>query len=206
MTTQNVYFYIFDGLVDYEAAYALAAINNPQFQRAPGSYKVVTVAETSAAITTVGGLKVLPDTTLADASIDGAAMVILPGGAKWEKGGNMEAVAFAKKLLERGGIVAAICGATLGLAKGGLLDARKHTSNAPEYLAPSKYKGTDKYADTDAVTDNKVITAGAVNPTGFAREIAKALNLYSEEVTNTWYNLIKTGDRKYFFELMKLQG
>jgi putative intracellular protease/amidase len=38
------------------------------------------------------------------------------------------------ELLDRGMIVGAICGATLGLANSGLLDSRPHTSNDPAAL------------------------------------------------------------------------
>lgn len=68
-------------------------------------------------------------------------MLILPGGKLWDDGKNMEAVEAAKTVLASGGAVAAICGATVGLARGGLLDDRKHTSNAREYLQATHYKG-----------------------------------------------------------------
>jgi putative intracellular protease/amidase len=50
-------------------------------------------------------------------------MLILPGGTAWDEGKNGEGVP-----------VAAICGATAGLARAGVLDTRRHTSNALEYL------------------------------------------------------------------------
>ena len=202
MSAKVVYYFVFDGLVDYEAAYALVAVNNPQFQRAPNSYKVMLIGENVEAITTAGGVRIVPDVTLPQIDIENTAMLILPGGSKWEKEGNMEVMTVVQPVLAKGGVVAAICGATLGLAKAGLLDDRKHTSNAPEYLAISGYKGASNYIDTDAVTDDGIITAGGVFPTGFAREVVAALNLYTKEVADSWYHLIKTGDRKYFFDLI----
>ncbi len=203
MNAKIIYYFVFDGLVDYEASYALVAINNPQFQREPNGYKVVVVSETTIPIITAGGVHITPDVTLSEIDTKQAAMLILPGGAKWEKGGNMEVIDTAKKILKDGGVVAAICGATLGLAKAGLLDKRQHTSNAPEYLSSSGYRGASNYVDTDAITDSGIITAGGVFPTGFAREIAEALQLYEADVADAWYHLIKTGDKKYFFELVQ---
>ena len=49
--------------------------------------------------------------------------------------------AAARRFLTAGVPVAAICGATYGLALEGLLDDRAHTSNAAEYLAYSGYAG-----------------------------------------------------------------
>lgn len=206
MKEQTVYYFVFDGLVDYEAAYALAAVNNPQFQREPGRYRVKTVGLSKEPVTTLGGLRIIPDLSVAEAEAEAqnAAMMILPGGSKWEQGGNTEVLSLVRAVLKAGKGVAAICGATLGFAKAGLLDDRKHTSNAPEYLKPSHYRGESLYLDTDAVTDSGVITAGAVSPAAFAREIAKALDLYAAPVLQAWYQLIRTGDRKYFFELLRL--
>jgi len=203
MNTKIVYYFVFDGLVDYEASYALVAVNNPQFQRLPNGYKVIVVGVTTEPITTAGGVRIVPDATLAQIDAKQAAMLILPGGTTWEKGGNMEAIAPAQKVLQAGGVIAAICGATLGLAKAGLLDKRRHTSNAPEYLSRSGYAGASNYVDTDAITDSGIITAGGVFPTGLAREVATSLQLYKEDVADAWYHLIKTGNRKYFFEMVQ---
>ena len=75
---------------------------------------------------------------------------------------------------------------------------------SPEYLAASGYRGAAHYVDEAAVTDRAIITAGAVFPADFARHIARRLELYVEPVEAAWYGLIKTGDRKFFFDLLKL--
>src|SRR3954467_8958986 len=103
MEPQNIYFYVFDGLVDYEASYALAAVNNPQFQREPGRYKVSTVALSATPVSTVGGGRILPDVIAESVDPQRVAMLILPGGAKWEQGGNMEVIGLANTVLGAGG-------------------------------------------------------------------------------------------------------
>ena len=40
-------------------AFAIAGINNPQFQRKPGRYRVVTVGLTTQPVTTMGGVRIL---------------------------------------------------------------------------------------------------------------------------------------------------
>ena len=52
----------------------------------------------------------------------------------------------AREFLDAGVPVAAICGATAGLAREGLLDDRAHTSAGSFYLAATGYKGGERYA------------------------------------------------------------
>ena len=131
-----------------------------------------------------------------------SAMLILPGGESWDQGGNLEAVEKAKVFLAAGVPVAAICGATAGLARGGILDTRKHTSNAPEYLAATGYRGAQLYQAADVVSDQNVITASAMKSLEFAREIFEWLDLYEDKVLEAWYGLFKTGDPKYYAALV----
>jgi putative intracellular protease/amidase len=53
-------------------------------------------------------------------------MLILPGGVAGDEGKNREAIEVARVFLDSRVPVAAICGATAGLARGGLLDCRRH--------------------------------------------------------------------------------
>ena len=77
---RTVHLFVFDTMADWEAAYAVAAINNPRFASAPNSspprtgwggdvrYRVATVAATLAPVTTMGGVRIEPDLTI-DASV-----------------------------------------------------------------------------------------------------------------------------------------
>ena len=96
--------------------------------------------------------------------------------------------------------VAAICGATAGLALAGVLDDRPHTSNAREYLQALKYRGEAFYQDQLVVTDGNLITANATAPVDFAYHILKKLQVHSPRVLDAWYGLFKTSDPAYFFE------
>ena len=99
--------------------------------------------------------------------------------------------------------MAAICGATAGLARAGLLDNTKHTNNSLDYLAATHYKGAIHYKDAPAVRDGNLITASAMSPVDFAKEIFSCLGVYDDDVLDAWYGLFKTGDGKYFEQLMK---
>jgi putative intracellular protease/amidase len=203
MEIQTVYLYVFDSLADWEPGYAIAGINTPQFQAHPGRYRIQTVALRESAITTMGGLRIEPDCTLDTLSPDKAAMLILPGGMTWETEENRDAIAVAGAFLNSGVPVAAICGATFAMAKGGLLDDRRHTSNAREYLAATQYKGVALYEDAPAVTDGNVITAPGFAPIDFAFHIFNCLELYTKPVVDAWYGLHKTGKAEYFYALMQ---
>lgn len=203
MNPRPVHLYVFDSYVDFESSYAVAHINNPAFQREPGKYEVRTVAASDQPVTTLGGLTVQPAATLDEVTPETSAMLILSGSTTWDDDWTVHApvLAKAKELLAAGVPVAAICGATYGLANAGLLDDRAHTSNAGEYLAASGYPGAASYRDEDAVNDRGLITAGAMHPVAFAREIFAALDLYEPETLAAWYGLYSTGDPKYFYGL-----
>ena len=203
MKPQDVYLFVFDGLSDWGTGYAVAGINNPQFQLNPGSYRVRTVSLQGASVLTVGGIRIEPDLGLDSISPTNSAMLILPGGSAWDLGQNMAALDVARTFLNAGVPVAAICGATGGLARGEFLDHCRHTSNALEYLAATGYRGTALYEDSPAVSDGNLITASGTAPLEFAQHIFRRLNLYAPAVLDAWYGLFKTGKPEYFHSLMQ---
>jgi putative intracellular protease/amidase len=201
MVGRNVYLYVFDSMADWEASFAIAGINNPRFQQHPGRYRVVTVGATRQPVTTMGGLRIVPEISLAEVDSSEAAMLILPGGDNWETGGNREAIQLARVFFIESVPIAAICGATLALACAGMLDDFHHTSNSRESLAATGYRGGKFYCDVPAITDEGVITASGMAPLEFAREIFRALDLYSDSSLEAWYSLFKFGDASRYFEL-----
>lgn len=166
--------------------------------------KVVTVGITKTPITTMGGLTILPEIELKECSVKDAAALILPGGNTWTEAIHAPVIRMAEEYLEKGIVVGAICAATIGLAMGGVLNKRAHTSNDLEYLkmiCPS-YDGEKYYKQECVVTDGSLITASPIAPLEFALHILKILDVFSPEALDSWYNLFKTQDSKYFFELM----
>lgn len=201
MNTRFVHLYVLDSLADWEPGFAIANINSPDFQKRPGEFAVRTVGVGAKPVVTAGGVRIAPDLALEQFKPSDSAMLILPGGDSWDQGGNGEALAKAKEFLAAGVPVAAICGATAGLARAGILDTRQHTSNAPEYLVATGYKGAHLYRTDAAVTDQNVITASAMKSLDFAYHIFKRLDLYEDKVLEAWYGLFKTGDPSYYFAL-----
>ncbi len=202
MEKQIVYLFVFDTLADWETGYAIAAINNPAHQKHPGRYGVQTLGLTNDPVTTIGGITILPDVSLDE--VEAGAMLILPGGEAWDEGKNTQILETAKAFLQAGIPIAAICGATAGLAHAGLLDDRPHTSNAAEYLQATGYRGAAHYQNQPVVTADNVITANSTAPSEFAYHIFKALDLYDAPVLDAWFGLFKTGDPAYYFTLQQL--
>lgn len=202
---ETVHLAVYDTMSDWEPGHATAHINNDRWQRQPGRYRVVTVGESSAPVTTVGGMRIVPDVTLDELSPAGSAMLILPGDSRWPDG-NRAFAAMARRFLEAGTPVAAICGATAGLAVEGLLDDRRHTSNALEFLQAFGYGGSALYCDVPAVTDGDLITATGTRPVEFAREIFARLDLYEPEVLQDWTRLYRDNDAAGFAGLMAYES
>ena len=186
---KKVYMLVFDGLADWEAPLALCEIRNS------GRYEVVTVGFTGAPVTTMAGLKLVPDIALAEVDPDDAAMLILPGGEMWEAGSPEGFGALLERFQARGVPVAAICGATLEVVRAGLTRGRRHTSSDKGYLEAvvPEYRDGALYVDELAVTDGSLITASGVGSVEFAREITRHLGIYTEEQSARWFELYKHG-------------
>jgi putative intracellular protease/amidase len=184
----TVYFYVFDGYADWEAALALCEI------RRPGDFRVRTVALDRRPVQSMGGLTVLPDLSLDEIDVDRALLMILPGGTAWERGEIEPVSATLRRLHAEGTTIGALCSGVLALGYAGLVDTRRHTGNyaghietyVPDYLGGAHYD-----PDALALTDDGVITAGGVSGIEFAREVIRALDLYDERDTEAWYRLFK---------------
>ena len=165
-------------------------------------FEVVTVAESRDPVTTMGGVRMVPDALLADLEPADSDLLILPGADMWDAGGGEAFAAVAGRFLEAGVPVAAICGATAGLARAGLLDERNHTSAAPEYLAATGYAGGDRYFPERAVVDGDLITACPQSPVQFACATLKRLGLASETTLDAYEAVFDRGDQGAFPVLM----
>ena len=204
MRSHHVHLFVFDTLADWEPGFAIAGLNSPAFPTSSGGYRVKTVGVRREPVVTLGGLTILPDMSLDELVPAESAMLILPGGDRWDAGELMEIVPYVQHFLAAGVPIAAICGATAGLARGGFLDTVRHTSNAREYLQATGYRGGALYQDEVAVTDGNIITASAMASLEFALHIFRRLQLYPEDVLEAWYSLFKTGDAAHFGRLEAL--
>ena len=114
----------------------------------------------------------------------------------------------ALELLKYNIPVAAICGATMGLAQKGMLDHCNHTSNDLNYLKAvcPNYKGEEFYQRKDAVVAGNLITATGVAPLEFSRCVLEHLDVFSPVTLKAWYELYKTKEPESFYALMESLG
>ena len=185
-----VHVLVFDGFADWEPAFAMAEL------RRSGGLEVVTLGFSEAPVRSMGGLKVLPDRSLEELDPGTVRLLILPGGAMWEGPHPRAEIERTLKALYGAGVpIAAICGATLAVARAGLLDRHDHTSNELAYIEQMvpEYTGRVRYVDALAVRDRGLITASGLGAVEFAREIFEELQVFSETDRPMWFQLFKHG-------------
>ena len=202
---KNAYLYAFEGMADWEYGYLVPELNTGRYFAARGSrLEVRTVAPGTGPVRTMGGLRILPDGILEELVDEDCAILILPGGDSWLEGTQAPIVEKARRLLEAGIPVAAICGATVALAAAGILDDRAHTSNDLGFLKATcpAYRGEALYRHEPAVRDHNLITASGNAPLEFARLVLDSLGLFSAEALEGWTGLYRDHEPRYYFQLM----
>ncbi|WP_339258298.1 type 1 glutamine amidotransferase family protein [Lysinibacillus sp. FSL K6-3209] len=205
MQTKKVFLYVFNTMSDFEYGYLIAELNSGRyFKKNLAPLKVITVGANKEMITTMGGLSIKPDISLDECILESKDILILPGGTTWSEEIHQPVLERIGQALKFGTIVAAICGATEALANMGYLDSRKHTSNDLEYIKMvcPNYKGEKFYEMRPAVSGENLITASGVAPLEFTMEVLKKLDVFAPDTLHSWYNLNKTHQPEYFFQLM----
>lgn len=189
MPEKGVYLFVFDGFADWEPAHAVAEL------RRHGKYRVETVGLSREPVVSMGGLRVLPSRTVSEVDPSDVACLILPGGDRWEQVPmEKEIEKLLKRLDERQVPIAAICGATVGIARTGLLRGRRHTSNGLNYLQThvSDYADAKSYVDVPAVRDRGLITASGLGDVEFARELFEELGVLSASDRALWAQIFRS--------------
>lgn len=190
-TSRAVHVMVFDGFADWEPAHALAEL------RRWGQRTVRSVGFSREPVTSMGGLRVIPDVDVASVHPADVELLIIPGGTLWESDDYPRAPleALLTKVVRAGTPLAAICAGTLALGRAGILNDHRHTSNARSYVPAhvDGYAGGDHYVDVPVVADRHVITAGGVSPVEFARAIFAELGIADEDARTMWFELFKHG-------------
>lgn len=189
MARKAVYLLVVDGFADWEPAHAVAEL------RRSGQYRVQTVGLTRDPVESMGGIRVLPSTTVSEVDPADVAVFIVPGGDRWEAAPpEVEIQELLERLHAHEVPIAAICGGTLAIAKTGLLRGRRHTSNGLDYLRSQipDYGEAANYVDAPAVRDRGLITASGLGDVEFAREIFEELNVLTPEDRAAWAEIFRS--------------
>ena len=181
---------VFDGFADWEPAFALTGL------RRWGKVPVTTVGYGAGPVTSMGGIRVLPDRALADLAAGETRLLLLPGGDAWLESEPPEALLPLLTDFEASRIpVAGICAATTVLAKAGLFRGRRHTSNDRALLekhAPG-YETASLYVEALAVRDRGVISASGLGAVEFAKEIFAELGVFGDADLRVFVDMYRHG-------------
>lgn len=137
--------------------------------------------------TSEGGMRARADGALEDLAPGAFDALAVIGSGVW-MGENPPDISDLLLAADReGAVIGAICGATLAVARSGLLNDRPHTSNSLKTLQKAQaYRGAGHYLDVQhAVRSGNVITAAGFAPRSFGYEMVAAL--YPNEETNLGY-------------------
>ncbi len=197
----KTFLYVLNTLSDWEIGYITAELNSGRFFKTP--VDLIKIGNTIQPVKTMGGITITPNESINNIELNKGDILILPGADTWFEDSNKKIIQLIPDLLNQSVVVAAICGATVALAKNGILNTRKHTSNDKEFLKMScpEYSGEALYLNQPAVTDGNLITATGLAPLEFSYEVFKKTDI-NPETLEDWYLLNKTRDVKYFYALM----
>ncbi|MDB4972966.1 MAG: glutamine amidotransferase [Myxococcaceae bacterium] len=187
---KSVHVLVFDGLADWEPALALAMLRDH-------GIAITTVGFSRDIVTTAAGLRIVPDLSWEEVEVAKVRLLVLPGGDAWQRG-EYPTAAFEQTLealVQAKVPVAAICGATVALARAGTFEGRAHTSNDRGWLQSivTDYRGRDQYRDELVVHADGLITAPGTAPVEFAREVIAELDAMPKDKLGAWFSLFKTG-------------
>ena len=189
MKKRKCFLFVFDGYADWEPALAIATLNKYS------DFSVLSFSVEGSPVLSMGGLKIHPDNALREIRPGEVDLLILPGGDRWLKGGNKEIIPLVRSVADRRANIAAICDATVFLARLGYLNQVWHTSNGPHYLSQQvpSYKGKQYYEDLPAVVHDNLITANGAGMVEFAVEILKQQKVFDHATLEKVYDLYKSG-------------
>ena len=202
---RTIALYTTETMADWEYAYLTTQITGAE-QLKPGRFRLLLVGDGLAPVRTLGDLPLVPEADLdaldALAEEGSLAALVIPGGDHYEAGHDrlIEAVG---RLVDQEIPVAAICGATFLLARGGFLDERRHTSNAAAYLEASGYRGGTHYVETPVVTDRGVTTASGIHAVPFTAEVMRITGLVPDTVADSWEQVFLSAREEDYMALME---
>ena len=191
MKTRTCALFLFDGYADWEPALTVAGLNKYS------DFAIETFSVSGGPVTSMGGLTVQPQKSLSAVRADTIDLLLLPGGDAWEQDAqaNREIEPLVASMVGSQKPVAAICGATILLARMGLLDDVPHTSNGPGYLegfCPA-YRGSRFFQLQPSVSAGGLITANGAAMIVFAGAIYGHFRVFDEATLEGVLELYKSG-------------
>lgn len=140
--------------------------------------RAVALSPLTGQVRSIGGLKLVPERgvgTEENSDLDAVAVI---GSDTWPSEDAPDIAPLLHATLARGGIVGGICGGTLALARAGIFEDRRHTSNGAGWIESKigDYPGSSLYQDVPyAVRDAHIVSAPGSAPGTFTTNFLEAL-------------------------------
>lgn len=195
---KTVVIVILDKFADWEAAYISSALAKEVGE----GHRVVYASTDLEPKTSIGGLRALPQVTLAQAPRDALGVIFIGAEGSWRQE-QKEAEQLARQFADNGKVVAAICDAARWLAGTGLINHAKHTANSLSELQElPNYTHAAGFVYEDAVRDGQFVTANGNAPVAFAGQVLRTLAAAPEEQIQMYEDFHTLG----FYNAMKKYG
>ncbi|MER9950237.1 DJ-1/PfpI family protein [Mesorhizobium sp. M0047] len=169
---KTIGFLFIEGFADWE--YGLLAASAVEWFGA----RAVSLAPDGKPVTGISGFRLTPDRSAkADENSDLDAIAVI-GSDEWAGKAPPDVADLLNAVASRGGVVGGICAGTLALARAGLFEKARHTSNGRDWINGHQagYAGASLYQDVPhAVADGKVVSAPGSAPGTFALAFLKSL-------------------------------
>jgi transcriptional regulator GlxA family with amidase domain len=153
---------VFDGVevLDFAGPFEVFSVASELHDH--GLFRVRLVAADLAPVTAVNGLRVLPDVALAD--VDGADVVIVPGGTGSRRVAEDEAsLAWLRARAADATCVLGVCTGARILARAGVLAGRRFASHHQAWDELGALPGTSLVRGVRFVEDGPVVTAAGIS-------------------------------------------
>ena len=165
MATRTIGFVFIDGYADWEYGVLAAAAKEwfdiGAFSLSPGARPLKGIS----------GFLLSPERDIAPEANGDLEAVAVIGSDMWAEPQAPDVAPLLRSVAARGGTVGGICAGTLALARAGLFDGRRHTSNGRDWILHHlpDYAGHRNYVDVPhAVADGSIVSAPGSAPVTFA--------------------------------------
>lgn len=161
-----------EGYADWE--YGLLAASAVEWFGA----RAVAISPHASPLTSIAGFSLSAKRSANPAENQDLDAVAVIGSDGWADKGAPDVSPLLKAVAARGGVVGGICAGTLALARSGLFEAVRHTSNGRDWILRHEpvYAGVASYQDVPhAVADKKIVSAPGSAPGTFATAFLQTL-------------------------------
>lgn len=186
---KKILYVILEQWADWELAYVSSAVN----MLGGGAFENKVVSLAKDAVTSIGGIRCLPDYDVQGVPADYDALILI-GGMSWRNECALQVRPLVDDCVKKGKVLGAICDACRFLGSVGALNGARHTANDVRELKQcAEYKNEQGFVHRQAVSDKHIVTANGTAALEFAQELLRALSVAPEAQIKGWYDFHKLG-------------